>query len=112
MVCFKLEIAVPKMKRQCNNIALESRMKHLLKHYNADYSKLKETAEFTHYKVLVCDEETVSLLRDFPQPFGVTTITLLRTGENLYTFKQHHQPPPNPLLRDVYWMAKSTEKWW
>lgn len=74
--------------------------------------KMEQTDEFTHYKICVCDEETVALLRDLPQPFSVNQITFKRTGGTLYVFKHHKQPPPIPLLRDVYWMAKSAERWW
>ena len=111
MVCFQVEICIPRREREQNEAALESRIQHILKHNNAEYKKLTETEDKRTYSIRVCDEETVSVLRDFPQPFHVKQIQLSRSGEILYLYRRHFQPPRIPLFQNVYWMAKSAEKW-
>jgi hypothetical protein len=110
MVCFEIELSLfilPKANRN----ALDQRVQHLMRHCNADIQKLSQTDSSIEYKFRVCDESATSLLRDFPTPFNVKKITILRTGETLYLYRHHHEPPQIPLLKNVYWLAKSTERW-
>jgi hypothetical protein len=110
MVCFALDIVVA-IPRGGNMGAVERRVEHLVRHCDADQTKQVLSDNSISYSIRVCDESTVALLRDLPQPFNVSKIDLLATGENLYTYRKHHEPPRIPLLKDVYWLAKSTERW-
>ena len=109
MVCFELEISLH-LQQRSNQAALEQRIQHLARHCNADIRKLS-TGSTMDYVLRVCDEATVCFLRDCPTPFHVKKITILRTGELLYLHRNHHQPPSIKLFQDVYWLAKSTERW-
>lgn len=111
MVCFVLHITQPLKDRECSNVALERRIQHLARHCNAHLSASIEVGRTKEYEVKVCDEDTVAFLRDFPIPFAVNKIDVLHSKYNLYTHRQHHSPPQIPLLKDIYWLAKSTERW-
>jgi hypothetical protein len=110
MVCFSVDIVLQIPKRS-NVEALERRVAHLMHHCNADYTKQKQTENLFFYNARICDEDAVTLLRDFPTPFNVQCITLLHTGETLYLYRKHHNPPPILLYKKIYWLAKSTERW-
>jgi hypothetical protein len=111
MVCFSIELLVPKSERDYGNRAVLRRVEHLLRHCNTNYEKVKETESFWLYLVQICDEDAVTLLRDLPTPFNVLAINILHTKENLYTYRKHRSPPPILLYKKVYWLAKSTERW-
>ena len=110
MVCFELQISLL-LHQRSNQAALDQQIKHLAHHCNADLQKLTQTASTMDYVIRICDESTVSFLRDCPTPFHVKKISLLRTGETLYLYRRHHEPPSIKLLKDIYWLAKSTERW-
>lgn len=111
MVCFVIELSVGKSEREMNNEAIQRRILHLARHCNADIQKTNETSTRFYYRVQLCDADAVSLLRDMPQPFHVQQITLLHSKQVLYVYRKHETPPPIPLLKSVYWLAKSTERW-
>lgn len=111
MVCFSLQIFIPQQKRQFNNAAIERRVKHTIHHMNAQIYKEDEQNGMKFYEVRICDEDTVGLLRDLPLPFAVGRIDMPHYNANLYLYKHHHAPPRVPLLKDIYWLAKSTERW-
>jgi hypothetical protein len=111
MVCFVIHILLPLHTRTANNAALERRVEHLLHHTNSLVWKTVTLKNQKYYQIRVCDEDTVSLLRDFPTPFTVLQIDYLQSGENLFTYRKHHSPPHIPLLQEIYWLAKSTERW-
>ena len=74
MVCFQIQIVFPKEERARTNAALDSRVRHILKHNLASIVKTEDTATTLEYVVAVCDESTVDLLRDLPTPFLVKRI--------------------------------------
>lgn len=111
MVCFVLHITQPLGNRECNNVALERRIQHLAHHCNAQLSASIQVGRTKEYEVKLCDHDTVAFLRDFPIPFAVNKIDVLHSNYNLYTHRKHHSPPQIPLLKDIYWLAKSTERW-
>ncbi len=111
MVCFSIRFLVPIHKRIMNDIALETRIKHILRHANAELDGVSSEEFVRQYIVRVCDEDTILLLRDLPVPFQVLSIDYLQSGDNLYTYRAHRSPPFVPLLQKIYWLAKSTEKW-
>ena len=111
MVCFVVHLLLPLQDREYNNAALERRVEHLTHHTNAIVWKTERYENQRYYQIRVCDEDTVTLLRDFPTPFSVLQIDYLHSGENLYTYRKHHSPPRIRLLKNIYWWAKSTERW-
>ncbi len=111
MVCFLVHILIPLQQRDCNNTALDSHVEHLVRHLNATIHKTVRYETETFYEIAVCDEDTVALLRDFPTPFSVLKIDFLQNKQNLFTYRKHHSPPRIPLLKNIYWLAKSTERW-
>ena len=110
MVCFEVEISLLVPDKGIP-AALDRRVQHLARHCNADLRKVCQTASCIDYYLRLCDEDAKTLLRDFPTPFNVKKITLLHPGGVLYLHRNHHSPPRIPLLKDVYWLAKSTERW-
>lgn len=110
MVCFEVEISLF-VPEKGNPAALDSRVQHLARHINADLRKLSQTNGLIEYSFRLCDEDAKTLLRDFPTPFHVKKISLLHPGGLLYLYKNHREPPRVPLLKDIYWLAKSTERW-
>jgi len=110
MVCFEIEITVA-IPHRANQEAIERRVQHLARHCNADIHKICQTNEAIDYKFRLCDGDGKTLLRDFPTPFNVKQITILRPETVLYLHRNHQEPPRVPLLKDVYWLAKSTERW-
>lgn len=110
MVCFELEISLL-LHQRSNEAALDQRIQHIARHCNADLRKLTTTDSTMEYVIRVCDEATTCFLHDCPTPFIVKKITFLHTGETLYLHRKHHEPPCIKLLKDVYWLAKSTERW-
>lgn len=110
MVCFEIEISLL-LHQRSNQAALERQIQHLARHCTADLRKLSIGASTMNYSLRLCDESAACFLRDCPTPFHVKKITILRTGELLYLHRKHHEPPPIKLLKDVYWLAKSTERW-
>ncbi len=110
MVCFEVEITLA-LSQRVNQGALERRVEHVVRHCNADLRKVSQTDFAIDYTIRLCDEETKTLLRDLPTPFNVKRVTILRTKSPLYTYRNHHVPPQIPLLQDIYWLAKSTERW-
>jgi hypothetical protein len=111
MVCFVVEILLPVQQRECNNAALQRRIEHLAHHTNASIWNMIRYDDQNYYQFRVCDEDTMTLLRDFPTPFSVLQINYLHSNENLYTYRKHHSPPTVTLLKQIYWLAKSTERW-
>lgn len=111
MVCFAVRFVIPLHERWQNNASLETRVLHVLKHANAELDGTTTLEKVKQYIVRVCDEDLIPVLRDLPIPFRVLSIDILRTGENLYTYRNHHVPPFVPLLQRIYWLAKSTERW-
>jgi hypothetical protein len=110
MVCFELEVSLI-LHQRSNEAALDRQIQHLVRHCNADLRNFTQTVGAMDYSIRVCDQSAASLLRDFPTPFNVKKITLMRTGEILYLHRKHSMPPRIPLLKDIYWLAKSTERW-
>lgn len=110
MVCFEVEISLA-IRDRASPAALESRVHHLAHHCNADLKRVSQTENTIEYSLRLCDEDAKTLLRDFPTPFNVKKIILLHPGSILYLHRNHHEPPRIPLLKDVYWLAKSTERW-
>jgi hypothetical protein len=110
MVCFDIEISVA-IPQRANQGAMERSIQHLARHCNADIQKICQTNEAIDYKFRLCDGDGKTLLRDFPTPFNVKQITILRPETILYLHREHHEPPRSTLLKDVYWLAKSTERW-
>ena len=110
MVCFiiKLQVNIPSHGERGT---IQRLTEHVFFHSNADFSKTAETITCFFYSIRVCDEDTLTVLRDLPQPFHVESIHYLQSGDPLYMYRRHKQPPFNPLLQDIYWLAKSTEKW-
>ena len=111
MVCFTVHIALPQPGRESNTLALERRIEHLVRHCNAQITQEQEIDKQRYYEIRVCNEDGVSLLRDFPSPFTVLKVDYLHTDGNLYTYRKHCPPPRTTLLKQVYWLAKSTERW-
>jgi hypothetical protein len=112
MVCFRIDLVFPKqVTKNSYTGVIEARAEHLFKHRNAAIKGKIDTPSSVEYIVSVCDQDTVELLRDLPTPFIVKSITLLYTKQVLYLHKKHHQPPCDKIFRDVYWLAKSTERW-
>ena len=109
MVCFELEI-ICQIPKNGNQAAIERRVEYILRHCNAE-SQRKESSNTTiSYVIRVCDDGAVGILRDLPTPFNVTYINIL-SGGNLYTYRNHREPPRIRVLKDIYWLAKSTERW-
>lgn len=111
MVCFVVHILLPKKPRACNNIALQRQVEHLVRHQNGHLCREEDLESSKYYEIRICDEDTIALLRDFPAPFTVLKIDYLQSGENLFTYRNHKSPPRIPLLKTIYWSAKSTERW-
>lgn len=111
MVCFVVDILVPYHQRESNNIALDRRIGHIARHTNSSIWASKLYEDQKYYQFRVCDEDAITLLRDLPTPFSVLKIDYLQSGENLFTYRNHKSPPHIPLLKQVYWLAKSTERW-
>lgn len=111
MVCFEVKVVVPKSGRVMNNEVIQRKIGHLARHCNADYKKTQETENNYYYTIRLCDEDAVTLLRDLPTPFHVERISILRTNEILYIYRRHISPPHYYLLKEIYWLAKSTERW-
>ena len=111
MVCFVIELVLPKSSKANNDVVIQRRFEHIVHHLNAESEKIKETDELRHYIVRLCDEDAITLLRDIPLPFNVMSIVIQRTNEFLYEHRRHHTPPPIHLYKSVYWLAKSTERW-
>ena len=111
MVCFRIHLCFPPSKRESSNSALQSRIEHIIRHSNASITGFIEYRGIQEYQISICDEETVALLRDLPTPFAVSNIDILHSNINLYKHRQHQSPPRIPLLQNIYWLAKSTERW-
>lgn len=116
MVCFEIEIAFPLSWRDDSNNVFLHRIEHLRKHYNGDalQTSLKET--YQHLTFAFCDEDAVGFLRDVPHPTICVQIKFLRTDVALYSNYKYTGrkvvPPKAPLLKKVYWMASSLERWY
>jgi len=106
-----MELVLPKQKRELCNLAIQSRVEHIVKNCNGILKSVKETEGYLVYEAVVCNEDASTLLRDLPMPFCVKKIDILSTGKNLYLFRKHCQPPSSPLYKNVYWLAKSTERY-
>lgn len=111
MVCFVVHIVLPLQPRNSNNAALERRVEHIARHANATLCSKVNLDHMLYYQYRVCENDTITLLRDFPTPFSVLQIDYLQSGENLFTYRKHKSPPHVPLLKQLYWLAKSTECW-
>ena len=111
MVCFSVHILIPEPGRESNRLALERRIEHLVDHCNGQVCQMVPLENQQYYDIRICDEDTVGLLRDFPTPFTVVKVDYLQSGENLYTYRKHCPPPHVHLLKQIYWLAKSTERW-
>jgi hypothetical protein len=111
MVCFSVHILIPEPGRESNRIALEQRIQYIVKQCTGQVYKILSLENQQYYEIRTCDEDTVSLLRDLPTPFTVVKVDYLQSGENLYTYRKHCSPPRIHLLKQIYWLAKSTERW-
>lgn len=111
MVCFVVRFLIPLHERWQNNASLEARIAHILKHTNAEIDRTTSEEKVKHYVIRACEEDLIPILRDLPMPFRILSIDTLRTGENLYTYREHHAPPSIPVLQRIYWLAKSAERW-
>ena len=111
MVCFSIQIFVPQQEKESNNSVLDRRVKQICKYMNAKIYQEQEKGDLKFYEVRLCDTDAVGLLRDLPTPFAVGRIDILHVNTNLYLHRNHHPPPRIPLLKDIYWLAKSTERW-
>jgi hypothetical protein len=108
-----MELVLPKQRRELCNLAAQSRAEHIVKNSRATLRNVNETKESIVYEVIVCNEDASTLLRDFPMPFYVKKIDIVSTGHNLYLFRKHRRLPSSEhvLYKNVYWLAKSTERY-
>jgi hypothetical protein len=111
MVCFSIQIFIPQQQRESNNAVIHQKVKQICKYMNAEIMKEEQQSTLKFYEIRACDNDTVGLLRDLPTPFAVGRIDFLHFNTNLYLHRKHHAPPRIPLLKDIYWLAKSTERW-
>jgi hypothetical protein len=116
MVCFEVEIAVPLSQRHDSNNVFLQRIDHLRKHYNGDPLQSFVKQNYRHLRFAFCDEDAVGFLRDVPHATICVQIKFIRTDILLYSNYKYtgtsSVPPKQLLLKKVYWMASSLERWY
>ena len=113
MVCFEVVFAFKQVPRRIVNVMVDHRLEHLFKQYSAELKDKAVESEMVLYKVLVCDEDAVRLLRDVPVQILCVEVRIRKTGSLLYSnaklTRSWIRPPQQLLLRRVYWSASKLE---
>lgn len=115
MVCFDIFLAYPLHSREKRNVVFAARIKHLRRHYNVDETSSFSTDSTRYVRVSVCDDDAIGFLRDLPEPTYCVWIRFLRSNALFYANSKATGnwvvPPKELLLKRVYWLASSLEKW-